>query len=211
MGKQWFHRIAKLRGWRQRAFLLALVSRSLPNLILYARLHELEKPARQLAAVIDGLWEPLLTDRVERPRCSLQEWPQQPVARLLEDWHEWLADDESFGADAARNCIELVEALARTTYTGQNAEVRALAESEYQLVLTSVELQEGEGLEDEALAELFDEHELCREAGRWHREILRVIGELDRPDTKVMSALRESAENGGVSNLGISPDAEETA
>lgn len=209
MASAWYHRVAKLNGWRSRAFLLALAERAYPHLSLYADMHGLEKLGRNTRRLLDKLWtelgKPLTVWDKRQADASEEAVPEATSAaeRLLDDWWAQLESDESFGAIAASHSIELLEAALRFTHRPDREEARRLAEADFNLVLKALEWQFGEGLDDEALIDLYESHALSQDAMRWQRSLLAQLEKQDHPDARFLATLRKQAENDGVSSLGI--------
>lgn len=199
-----FKQLDKLTGWRQKVFLLALAERSLPNLQLYAELQDRRKASRQVERFLDDLWQ-----RLSDPALAAERQVPVAAASLLDEWHTALEVDESFGADAARLVVDLAEAAGQAVLHPEAPLAREMAERSFGLITQMIELQDGVGLDDEALVALFAEHPLTETELRWQRQLANTLREhVGAPTDEWLNRLRRDAANNGVSGIGISLEEE---
>ncbi len=207
-----FKQLGRLTGWRQKVFLLALAERSLPHLFLYGDLHGMRRQAERIRRMLDLLWQ-AVGQRVP------QVWMQRsldasglPVGavEVVNEWREVLDSDESFGAQAALHSLHLVEGVLLSFRTQSVQQAAALGQISFDFVTRFVEMQAGEGLDDEALVDLFESSNWCRQELQWQRRLCAAIeGHQGAPESDWLAGLRTEAANDGVSGIGISAEPEE--
>lgn len=191
--------LESLRGWRQRAACLAIAWRNLPNMQLFAQLHALQRPARQLEVWLEMHWEHLV------------QASQPPPELPLSAWHAVLADDDSFGAEAAASGLRSLSGLQSREQEGNPA---AMAGREsFALVCRFIEQQEGLALpDDDAWVAYFDRHPQCLQELAWQKQLARLLREQSgAPGIEGVQRLRSLAEAEGCSNIGIARDAAQAA
>lgn len=203
-----FKQVSRLQGWRQKVYALGLAERSLPHLLLYGELHDRRKQARQFQRMLDILWESVSQ---RQPQVWLgKELDEDGVPKgasvLIEAWQSDLESDESFGGVAARHSLQLVEG-ALLVFQGRTALAVDLGQQSFNFVTEFVEMQDGEGLDDEGLVALFEASELCQAELQWQRSLVAQLAQhTGAPDRPWLETLRSEAANEGVSGIGISAD-----
>jgi uncharacterized protein YjaG (DUF416 family) len=204
-----FKQVSRLQGWRQKVYTLALAERSLPLLLLYGELHDRRKQARQFQRILDILWESV---GQRQPKVWLgkeldEEGLPKGASALVEQWSQDLEQDESFGGVAASHSLQLIEG-ALLVFQGRTALAVELGQQSFNFVTEFVEMQDGEGMDDEALVKLFESSELCQAEMHWQRSLVAQLAQnTGAPERSWLETLRQEAANDGVSGIGVSADA----
>lgn len=199
MSKQKFLKVLhSLGGWRERAFILALSERALPNAALYFEnldTSDLEKSI-DLNALFDQVWQHLIFEPNED--AIIECLDEVVELRMLTD------DSESYGALPAADCLELVE---QALLSGVNEEKKRASEASQLSIATVtqfIEFSEGEGLDENLLVKLFDKHPLIEREFSFQSELNDALRASTHPGSEVIKELRELAQDEGLSNIGIS-------
>lgn len=192
--------VRALSGWRESAFLLALVERSLPNLILYLEstdsvdLDTNVYPKGFYSLLADS-WQAAVMAPNEQ---SIVECLDQVVSNMIEE------DIDSFGVIPCDNCLSLWEmALA----SGLNRDRKRAAEGSMlslETVTAFLEFSEGEDLDDNALIKLFEKHDLVSREFSFQEECCDILRSADKLNADLVREIRLLAYDEGISNLGIS-------
>lgn len=192
--KQFQKALQQLGSWRQFAFLLALAERGFANFALFA---ELTRPADadRFRQTLDQGWQMLL-----------QPERQSDVFRLLTRLETVRPDPEEHDFYGTGPALEAYLLLEQALLCHVNAE-RPRAEEGSAIamgtVVTFVEVTEGEGLDDNALIRLLDNHELVKMEQTFQKALISELQVTRKPGERFVAHLRSLAENEGVSNLGL--------
>jgi uncharacterized protein YjaG (DUF416 family) len=204
-----FKQLAKLTGWRQKVYLLALAERSLPHIMLYGDIHDRPKQAKQVKHMLDVLWQSVSQ---RQPKVWLQKSVDENgipagAGQTLDEWVGFLQQDESFGSVAAAHSIKLVEGALLAFQKQRLHQAAEMGQLSFNFVTEFVEMQEGEGLDDEALVALFNESLWCQQELKWQREMYTALdNHKGAPEPEWLAQIRLQAANEGVSGIGISVD-----
>lgn len=195
--KQFEKLLGQLRSWREYGFILALAERNFPNFALFADLVAPGHSAR-VRQLLDQGWEILGSHD-----------HNLDVFQLLTHLSHCAPDPDAhdvYGVQPALTMVELLEQalLCRVNPDKSRASVASLAS--FSVVMTFIELSEGEGLDDQAMVDLFDGHELMQAEQGFQEYLLETLGAARAPDEALVGQLRRVAQNEGVSNLGIALD-----
>lgn len=199
MNKQKFLKtLQSLGGWRERAFMLALAERALPNALLYFEnidTSEVEQGA-DLQLLLTEIWQNLV---IEPNEDAIIECLDRVVElRTLSD------DSENYGALPTADCLEIIE---QALLSGVNEDKkRALEVSQLSIstITQFIEFSEGEGLDENSLIKMFDKHPLMEREFSFQAELNDLLRAATHPGSEVIQELRELAQDEGLSNLGIS-------
>jgi hypothetical protein len=199
MNKQKFLKsLQSLGGWRERAFMLALAERAMPNAGLYFEnidTSELEQLI-DLPTLFTRIWQQLI---IEPNEDSIIECLDIIVElRMLTD------DSESYGALPTADCLEILE---QALLSGVNEDKkRAFDASQLSLgtITQFIEFSEGEGLDENALIKLFDRHPLVEREFSFQAEVNDLLRAATHPGVEVINEIRALAQDEGLSNIGIS-------
>jgi hypothetical protein len=188
--------LAKFKGWRESLFLVMLAERSFPNYALFSDLVELST-AEKMADIINQCWEIIEEndrnkDRTDKLLLTLDEITPDPEKY------------EVYGLNPALDCCELVQMVLFSWVNPENRRAHTAAMKSLNSVLEFIEYREGEGLDDDAMVELFDNHPLLIEENAFQEEAFKMIKAERFPSASFIRKLKVLAENDGVSNLGIS-------
>lgn len=192
---QFLKAVSQLQGWRECAFLLALAERSFPNYALFADAVGVKTGAK-MRQLLDLSWGMLQKD------ASEAAIPQM-LAKL-----EGLSPDvnayDAYGVYPAFDFCQLLEqALLNRLNPGKHraSDASRMATG---TIMNFIELSEGEGLDEDELVRLLDQHPLMKEDRVFQRDVVLALKRQRTPTEQFVDGLRAMAANDGVSNLGIS-------
>ena len=195
MNRQKFHKsLNTLSGWRERAFILALAERALPNASLY--FESIENAAALPQNVIDKAWHNLIASPNEEGIIALLD---RVVAAI-----KLTEEPEHYGALPTRDCLQVFE---QALLAGINSEKkRALDASQKSLetITDFIEFSEGEDCSENQLIKLFDKHPLVEREFSFQMELSDMLRSEKNPGNEFIRQIRELAQDEGVSNIGIS-------
>ncbi len=186
--------LGNLSGWRERAFILCLSERALPNAILY--LQSVQEEKKLSYKLFDRAWQNLIISPNEEGIVSLLDQAIECIA-LTED-------TEHYGARPTQDCFRLLE---QALLSGLNTEKkRALEASQSSLstITDFIEFSEGDSLSENALIKLFDSHPLIEREFSFQDEISELLRSAKHPGKDLIDSLRQLSQDEGVSNIGIS-------
>lgn len=195
--KQFEKLLGQLRTWREYAFILCLAERNYPNFALFADLTAPPHTSR-VRQLLDQGWI-MLTDSDHN----------LDVFQLLTQLSQCAPDPEAhdvYGVQPALTMVELLEQAFLCRVNPDKVRAPVASRASLDLVMNFIELSEGEGLHDQALVELFDEHELMQAEQGFQEFLLEKLSRAKAPDQGLIDELRGVAHNDGVSNLGIALD-----
>lgn len=198
MNKQKFQKkLQSLSAWRERAFILSLAERALPNAILYiTSLEADESDFRPLPEIIEDIWQHLIKEPSEEQIILLLD---QVMAYVPET-----ENSEHYGALPTADCLSLLE---QAMLGGLNEEKRrALDASQTALttVLQFIDFSEGDDLSENELIKLYDTHPLVEREFSFQAELNDILRSASHPGDELIAELRSLAQDGDVSNIGIS-------
>lgn len=203
MNKQKFQKkLQTLSSWRERAFILSLAERALPNAILYiTSLEADDSEYMPLPEIIEGVWQHLIVEPNEEQIIALLD---NVMAYVPET-----EDSEHYGALPTADCLSLLE---QAMLGGLNEEKRrALDASQTSLstVLQFIDFSEGDDLSENQLIKLYDTHSLVEREFSFQEELNDILRSASHPGVELITELRALAQDSGVSNIGISLSADE--
>ena len=191
---QFIKAVAQLQGWREFTFLLALSERSFPNYALFADAVGLKTGAK-MRLLLDSCWDML----EERP--SESEIPKM-LARL-----ETLSPDvdeyDAYGVYPAFDFCQLLEQALLNRLTTAKHRASEAAQLAIATVMNFIELSEGDGLDEDELVRLLEQHPLMKEDKLFQRDLVLALKKQRTPTGRFIEETRTMAANNGISNLGI--------
>ncbi|TVP56528.1 MAG: DUF416 family protein [Halomonadaceae bacterium] len=192
--KQFQKALGQLGSWRQFAFLLALAERGFANFALFA---ELTRPADadRFRQTLDQGWMMLL-----------QPERQSDVFRLLtrlETVRPDPVEHDFYGTGPALEAYLLLEQALLCHVNAERPRAEEGAAIAMGTVVTFVEFTEGEGLDENALIKLLDNHELVKIEQTFQKALISELQVTRKPGERFVAHLRSLAKNEGVSNLGL--------
>ena len=191
---QFIKAVAQLQGWREFTFLLALSERSFPNYALFADAVGLKTGAK-MRLLLDSCWDML----EERP--SESEIPKM-LARL-----ETLSPDvdeyDAYGVYPAFDFCQLLEQALLNRLNPAKHRASEAAQLAIATVMNFIELSEGDGLDEDELVRLLEQHPLMKEDKLFQRDLVLALTKQRTPTGRFIEETRTMAANNGISNLGI--------
>lgn len=191
---QFIKAVARLQGWREFTFLLALSERSFPNYALFADAVGLKTGAK-MRLLLDSCWDML----EERP--SESEIPKM-LARL-----ETLSPDvdeyDAYGVYPAFDFCQLLEQALLNRLNPAKHRASEAAQLATATVMNFIELSEGDGLDEDELVRLLEQHPLMKEDKLFQRDLVLALKKQRTPTGRFIEETRTMAANNGISNLGI--------
>jgi len=198
MNKQKFQKkLQSLSAWRERAFILSLAERALPNAILYiTSLEADDSDYMPLSEIIEGVWQHLIVEPNEEQIIALLDHVMAYVPET--------ENSEHYGALPTADCLSLLE---QAMLGGLNEEKRrALDASQTALttVLQFIDFSEGDDLSENQLIKLYDTHPLVEREFSFQAELNDILRSASHPGEELIAELRTLSQDSGVSNIGIS-------
>ena len=193
--KQFEKLLSQLRSWREYAFILCLAERNYPNFALFADLTAPEH-AQRVRQLLDQGWV-MLGNRDHN----------LDVFQLLTHLSRCAPDPEIhdfYGLQPALTMVELLEQAFLSRANPDKTRAPVASQASFGVVMTFIELSEGDGLDDQQMVDLFERHELMQAEQGFQEYLLEALNQVKAPDQAMLEQLRSAAENEGVSNLGIS-------
>lgn len=194
---QFLKSVAQLQGWRECAFLLALAERSFPNYALFAEAVGL-KTGGKMRQLLDLGWEALQKDTDEAAVPQL--------LTKLEGLCPSVDDYDAYGVYPAFDFCQLLEQALLNRLNPNKHRATDASQLATKTVMDFVEMSEGEGLGDNELIRLFEQHPLLKDDKLFQRDLVLALKRQRVPREDFIAELRAQAANGGVSNLGIALD-----
>lgn len=194
---QFLKSVAQLQGWRECAFLLALAERSFPNYALFVEAVGL-KTGGKMRQLLDLGWEALQKDTDEAAVPQL--------LTKLEGLCPSVDDYDAYGVYPAFDFCQLLEQALLNRLNPNKHRATDASQLATKTVVDFVEMSEGEGLGDNELIRLFEQHPLLKDDKLFQRDLVLALKRQRVPREDFIAELRAQAANGGVSNLGIALD-----
>ncbi|MBC7192410.1 YjaG family protein [Marinobacter sp.] len=191
---QFIKAVAQLQGWREFTFLLALAERSFPNYALFADAVGLKTGAK-MRLLLDNCWEML----EERP--SESEIPKM-LARL-ESLSPDVDEYDAYGVYPAFDFCQLLEQALLNRLNPAKHRASDATRLATATVMNFIELSEGDGLDEDELVRLLEQHPLMKEDKLFQRDLVLALKKQRTPTGRFVEETRNMAANNGISNLGI--------
>lgn len=199
MNRQKFLRtLQSLSGWRERAFILALAERAVPNAALYFEnldTSDLEKSI-ELNNLFDKIWQHLIFEPNED--AIIECLDEVVELRMLAD------DSENYGALPTADCLEILEQALLSGVNEEKKRASDASQLSIETITQFIEFSEGEGLDENSLVRLFDKHPLIEREFSFQAELNDLLRAATHPGAEVIQEFRELAQDEGLSNIGIS-------
>lgn len=192
---QFLKAVSQLQGWRECAFLLALAERGFPNYALFADAVGM-KSGGKMRQLLDLAWDLLQKDSTEAA-----------IPQLLTKLEALSPNVEAYDAYGVYPAFDFCQLLEQALLNRLNPNKHRGTEASYlatKTVMDFVEMSEGEGMDEDELVRLFEQHPLLKEDKLFQRDALLALKRQRTPRDDFVRQLRTAAANGGVSNLGIS-------
>lgn len=194
-----------LTGWRETAFILALVERALPNIALFLESTErveLEKSMfpNGFFSLMDKSWE-----------SAIERLDEDAVIECLDEVVNHIVEEEldSFGVLPSNKGLELWEMALISSINRDKKRAEEASQLSIATVSEFIEFTEGEGLDDNSLVRLFEKHELMVRELSFQQELCDLLRSAEKPHKELLKTIRELARDDGWSNLGINLDEDE--
>ena len=189
--------IRALEPWQQMLFATALSERMFLNFALFSRLvnfGDLEK----MRNLLNSIWE----EQTQRGTKVNYEVQLNHVEDNIVDLDEY----DMFGAIPARDAMMALFSTLILKLEQESDEAVAVSNLSYDTIGAYVEFAEADDqMSDEELVRLINMHDLMLDEDAFQEELLeRLSGTSFKPT--VVEAVRELAQNQGVSNIGISDE-----
>ncbi|MDN2655489.1 DUF416 family protein [Cobetia sp. 14N.309.X.WAT.E.A4] len=190
-------RLEALAPVRRTAFMATLTERLLPNAGFYAEANGTAsalETTRELRKLLDLVWEQLRV-RDAKIDFSLQA---EKVTAFEPDEH-----DDSFGARRALEAVMALTACIDVLISEEPEAALKVSRLSADGVRALIDLQAGEGIEQEALEAMIREHPLMVDERDFQDAVLESV-EAPRLERDDWRALKRLGRNEDVSNLGLS-------
>ena len=182
LGKTAYRWLSRMSPLQQYMFALAAAGHALPNFTMYAENAGKGKLAVQLRGIAESMWRDL--------GGSTDEFAEDAEKSLM-TLRKSVADDGTFGAEAAQNALEA------STLRSENP-ARVASDLSFDIIASAEATRKGEPLSDEEL----DESALINAERDFEIDLIRFIRE--KSGGPKHERLREMSDADGVSNIGIS-------
>ena len=183
-----------LNGWRERAFILALAERAFPNALLY--LSSIEENLTLNASFMDQIWQALIIDQNED---LIVESLDKALAHMPD-----LADNEHYGALPTHDALSILEQALLAGINDEKSRALAASQQSLETITQFIEFSEGDELSENQLVKLFDSHPLIEREFSFQAELSELLRSASHPGEELVFAIRELAQDEGISNIGIS-------
>ena len=194
---QFLKAVSQLQGWRECACLLTLAERAFPNYALFADAVGM-KSGGKMRQLLDLAWGTLQQD------ASEAAIPQ--LLAKLESLSPTVEDYDAYGVYPAFDFCQLLEQALLNRLNPNKHRATEASHLATKTVMDFVEMSEGEGMDDDELIRLFEQHPLLKEDKLFQRDTVLALKRQRTPMEEFISELQAVAANDGVSNLGISLD-----
>lgn len=194
---QFLKAVSQLQGWRECAFLLALAERAFPNYALFADAVGM-KSGGKMRQLLDLAWGTLQ-----------QETAEATIPQLLTKLEALTPNVDDYDAYGVYPAFDFCQLLEQALLNRLNPNKHRATEASHlatKTVMDFVEMSEGEGMGDDELIRVFEQHPLLKEDKIFQRDIVLALKRQRIPREDFVVQLRIDAANDGVSNLGISLD-----
>lgn len=192
---QFLKAVEQLQGWRETAFLLALAERAFPNYALFSDAIGMKGGAK-MRHLLDQAWDLL--------QSSNPEVAVPPLLARLEALSPDVERYDAYGVYPAFDFCQLLEQALLSRLNPDRHRATEASQLATATVMNFIEVSEGEGLDEDALVRLLDQHELMKIDKAFQRDLVLSLKRQRTPTEEFIESLRERAANDGVSNLGIS-------
>ncbi|MFV8570913.1 YjaG family protein [Marinobacter sp. SBS5] len=194
---QFLKAVSQLQGWRECAYLLALAERAFPNYALFADAVGM-KSGGKMRQLLDLAWGTLQLDNAEAAIPQLLS--------KLETLSPNVDEFDAYGVYPAFDFCQLLEQALLNRLNPNKHRATEASQLATKTVVDFVEMSEGEGMDDDELIRLFEQHPLLKEDKVFQRDTVLSLKRQRVPSEDFIEDLRNDASNEGVSNLGISLD-----
>ena len=194
---QFLKAVSQLQGWRECAFLLALAERAFPNYALFADAVGM-KSGGKMRQLLDLSWDTLQQDTEEAAIPQLLS--------KLESLSPNVDDYDAYGVYPAFDFCQLLEQALLNRLNPNKHRATDASQLATGTVMDFVEMSEGEGMDEDQLVRLFEQHPLLKDDKIFQRDVVLALKRQRTPREEFVGQLRNDAANDGVSNLGISLD-----
>ncbi|MBJ6138191.1 YjaG family protein [Marinobacter litoralis] len=194
---QFLKAVSQLQGWRECAYLLALAERAFPNYALFADAVGM-KSGGKMRQLLDLAWGTLQLDTSEAAIPQLLS--------KLETLSPNVDEFDAYGVYPAFDFCQLLEQALLNRLNPNKHRATDASQLATKTVMDFVEMSEGEGMDDDELIRLFEQHPLLKEDKVFQRDTVLALKRQRVPSEDFIEELRNDASNEGVSNLGISLD-----
>ena len=188
---------SQLLGWRECAYLLALAARDFPKYALFADAVGM-KSGGKMRQLLDLAWGTLQLDTSEAAIPQLLS--------KLETLSPNVDEFDAYGVYPAFDFCQLLEQALLNRLNPSKHRATDASQLATKTVMDFVEMSEGDGMDDDELLRLFDQHPLLKEDKVFQRDTVLALKRQRVPSEDFIEELRNDASNEGVSNLGISLD-----
>lgn len=205
-----------LKGWRERAFILTLAERAFPNALLFVanvdttadtapidRIDSTENadtedaaPALLNPSHLDLAWQALIMDQDEDGIVELLDVAAANMPNL--------ENNEHYGALPTHDCLQILEQALLAGINDEKPRALSASQASLETITQFIEFSEGDELSENQLVKLFDSHPLIEREFSFQSEISDLLRSATHPGEELISAIRELAQDEGVSNIGIS-------
>ena len=194
---QFLKAVSQLQGWRECAYLLALAERAFPNYALFADAVGM-KSGGKMRQLLDLAWGTLQLDTSEAAIPQLLS--------KLETLSPNVDEFDVYGVYPAFDFCQLLEQALLNRLNPNKHRATDASQLATKTVMDFVEMSEGEGMDDDELIRLFEQHPLLKEDKVFQRDTVLALKRQRVPSEDFIEELRNDASNEGISNLGISLD-----
>jgi len=194
---QFLKAVSQLQGWRECAYLLALAERAFPNYALFADAVGM-KSGGKMRQLLDLAWGTLQLDTSEAAIPQLLS--------KLETLSPNVDEFDAYGVYPAFDFCQLLEQALLNRLNPNKHRATDASQLATKTVMDFVEMSEGEGMDDDELIRMFEQHPLLKEDKIFQRDTVLALKRQRVPSEDFIEELRSDASSEGVSNLGISLD-----
>ena len=192
---QFLKAVEQLQSWRETIFLLALAERAFPNYALFTDAIGMKGGAK-MRLVLDQAWDLL--------QQSNAETAVPPLLARLEALSPDVENYDAYGVYPAFDFCRLLEQALLSRLNPDRHRATEASHWATATVMNFIEVSEGEGLDEDGLVRLLEQHELMKVDKAFQRDLVLSVKRQRTPTEEFVDSIKARAANDGVSNLGIS-------
>ncbi|MCW8885336.1 MAG: YjaG family protein [Motiliproteus sp.] len=186
--------LQSFQPWQLAALTAAQAERMFPNYQLFAQLVEGAGDADVVRMALDKVWDHLC----QRGKVNFETQMERVEAQIPN-----VEDYDMYGVYPALDAVVAVCAAINQVEKATVEEALNSAQLSEECVATYLEVIAEADLSDEELVRFINTHELMEQELDFRQQVIGKLSASDKQQAKLLDAIRDLANNEGVSNIGI--------